>query len=527
MDSPTPSQVQEYALYLGLDPVHDQDLLYLAVEGLQAPLSPPWQQFTNEQGVVFYFNPDTQQSSWEHPSDAFYQQKAREMKAAKLKRTELHHKNTHLQTQNTENRLIEEEKGTSNSQERLKAFEFALNEELNTEKERIKQENMQKIAIFEEKIRKEAENEAKLISNQLDLELKALENEKNALFEAEKLAKTELKTLEFELIAEKNRFKSWKQSQFQCEVEKEKSKYAAESLKITSEFELKSSELDLKSEKRSDFVSMEREIRERVESHLAQEVRGIKENTDERVHQVRREMHIKLDRAATQAQEGQQRLADQTFSEQKRLIDLAATQELVTFQRQLDYQFDQEKLQIDLNLANRMKIVKKKECLEENELKGDGEMRVLTVELEKFRDLLRVKQNQLRDLLSLQEEMKTMEILKRNNRENRLKRMENDLEAIKKQLKDRKSVKKSASKSAIPQIKSLPRLQSENHLHEFEELRLRTENRQWPSSIQSLMEEKVRRYGEFLREERTNRIQVQGVVERQSEWLEALRSALV
>ena len=39
---PTEEEIQEYALFLGLDLPEDEDLLYIAREGLKAPLPKSW-----------------------------------------------------------------------------------------------------------------------------------------------------------------------------------------------------------------------------------------------------------------------------------------------------------------------------------------------------------------------------------------------------------------------------------------------------------------------------------------------------
>jgi centrosomal protein CEP164 len=39
---PTPEELQEYCSVIGLDPKEDADLLWIAREGLKAPLPPDW-----------------------------------------------------------------------------------------------------------------------------------------------------------------------------------------------------------------------------------------------------------------------------------------------------------------------------------------------------------------------------------------------------------------------------------------------------------------------------------------------------
>ena len=43
-------EIVEYAEYLGLDPVDDRDLLYIAKEGLKAPLPQNWKLCKSPEG---------------------------------------------------------------------------------------------------------------------------------------------------------------------------------------------------------------------------------------------------------------------------------------------------------------------------------------------------------------------------------------------------------------------------------------------------------------------------------------------
>jgi hypothetical protein len=51
-----PQEVYEFAEYLGMDVDQDQDFLWIAVEGLHAPLPRHWQEFEDEQGQIYYYN---------------------------------------------------------------------------------------------------------------------------------------------------------------------------------------------------------------------------------------------------------------------------------------------------------------------------------------------------------------------------------------------------------------------------------------------------------------------------------------
>eukprot|EP00448_Togula_jolla_P003148 CAMPEP_0170600240 /NCGR_PEP_ID=MMETSP0224-20130122/17230_1 /TAXON_ID=285029 /ORGANISM="Togula jolla, Strain CCCM 725" /LENGTH=814 /DNA_ID=CAMNT_0010924955 /DNA_START=70 /DNA_END=2511 /DNA_ORIENTATION=- len=66
---PSDKEVREYAAWLGMDLEKDADLLWIARQGLLAPLPAPWKHCESGDGEMFYFNPDTGQSTWDHPCD--------------------------------------------------------------------------------------------------------------------------------------------------------------------------------------------------------------------------------------------------------------------------------------------------------------------------------------------------------------------------------------------------------------------------------------------------------------------------
>lgn len=67
---PTEEELLEYAVWLGMDVEADEDLLWIAHQGLTAPLPTPWRACQSpEHNDVFYFNNQTGESSWDHPVD--------------------------------------------------------------------------------------------------------------------------------------------------------------------------------------------------------------------------------------------------------------------------------------------------------------------------------------------------------------------------------------------------------------------------------------------------------------------------
>eukprot|EP00440_Ansanella_granifera_P041705 gb/GFBE01045218.1/.p1 GENE.gb/GFBE01045218.1/~~gb/GFBE01045218.1/.p1 ORF type:complete len:156 (+),score=11.43 gb/GFBE01045218.1/:1-468(+) len=80
---PTEEEVRNYAEWLGMDPEADADMLYLAKEGLKAPLQDGWKPCQNSEGEIFYFNFKTGQSSWDHPADETYRNLVQDKKREK------------------------------------------------------------------------------------------------------------------------------------------------------------------------------------------------------------------------------------------------------------------------------------------------------------------------------------------------------------------------------------------------------------------------------------------------------------
>ncbi|CAN9511082.1 unnamed protein product [Ophioblennius macclurei] len=65
-------EIFEYAREIGIDPDTEPDLLWLAREGIVAPLPPEWKPCQDVTGEIYYFNFSTGQSTWDHPCDEHY-----------------------------------------------------------------------------------------------------------------------------------------------------------------------------------------------------------------------------------------------------------------------------------------------------------------------------------------------------------------------------------------------------------------------------------------------------------------------
>ncbi|XP_056229251.1 centrosomal protein of 164 kDa-like isoform X2 [Seriola aureovittata] len=69
---PSEQEIKEYAREIGIDPDSEQELLWLAREGIVAPLPAEWKPCQDVTGDIYYFNFSTGQSTWDHPCDEHY-----------------------------------------------------------------------------------------------------------------------------------------------------------------------------------------------------------------------------------------------------------------------------------------------------------------------------------------------------------------------------------------------------------------------------------------------------------------------
>ncbi|XP_073513171.1 centrosomal protein of 164 kDa isoform X1 [Phyllobates terribilis] len=78
---PQEHEIQEYARMIGIDPDTEAELMWLAREGIVAPLPPDWKPCQDVTGDIYYFNFATGQSTWDHPIDEHYRELVTEERA--------------------------------------------------------------------------------------------------------------------------------------------------------------------------------------------------------------------------------------------------------------------------------------------------------------------------------------------------------------------------------------------------------------------------------------------------------------
>ncbi|XP_064595665.1 LOW QUALITY PROTEIN: centrosomal protein of 164 kDa-like [Liolophura sinensis] len=75
---PTEDEILEYARSFGIDAAKEQSLLWIAREGINAPLPEHWKPCQDPNGDIYYFNFATGDSIWDHPCDEFYRKMVQE-----------------------------------------------------------------------------------------------------------------------------------------------------------------------------------------------------------------------------------------------------------------------------------------------------------------------------------------------------------------------------------------------------------------------------------------------------------------
>ena len=84
---PTQQEIKDYAEWLGIAE-GDTDLLWIARQGLKTPLPKPWRPCEASSGEIFFYNPLTGASQWDHPCDEELRQVYLKEKAKQKEREE-------------------------------------------------------------------------------------------------------------------------------------------------------------------------------------------------------------------------------------------------------------------------------------------------------------------------------------------------------------------------------------------------------------------------------------------------------
>lgn len=85
---PSEKEINDYAEWLGMKLPEDEELMWIAKEGLRAPLPKEWKPCKTDTEEVYYFNFKTGESIWDHPLDEYFKGKYKQEKE-KLKKEKL------------------------------------------------------------------------------------------------------------------------------------------------------------------------------------------------------------------------------------------------------------------------------------------------------------------------------------------------------------------------------------------------------------------------------------------------------
>jgi centrosomal protein CEP164 len=69
---PAEKEILEYADWLGMKTYEYDEMMWIAKEGLKAPLPKHWRPCKTDSGDIYYFNFETGDSLWDHPMDEHY-----------------------------------------------------------------------------------------------------------------------------------------------------------------------------------------------------------------------------------------------------------------------------------------------------------------------------------------------------------------------------------------------------------------------------------------------------------------------
>lgn len=172
---PTSSEINEYALYLGIDHIKDSDYLYIAREGLKAPLPSPWKPCQTKDGSIFYFNTETKVSSWDHPCDDYYRQFFMKAKKSggnqKLEPIPHFGLESHGRKEDLLKKLDKEKKANQyrkSKEEELESDIYKIDRDFDEELRILKKENDEKIKELTSNLERNLQNYSKQLQNITD-----------------------------------------------------------------------------------------------------------------------------------------------------------------------------------------------------------------------------------------------------------------------------------------------------------------------------------------------------------------------
>ena len=77
------TDIEKYAVLLCMDITKYKELLYIAKQGLDAPISESWESFQDEEGEIYFVNTESAGRTYDHPLDVHFKEMFLKAKAEK------------------------------------------------------------------------------------------------------------------------------------------------------------------------------------------------------------------------------------------------------------------------------------------------------------------------------------------------------------------------------------------------------------------------------------------------------------
>ncbi|CAG9332851.1 unnamed protein product [Blepharisma stoltei] len=341
---PSEEEIIEYAKSLGMIFPEDSDFIYIAKEGLKSPTPKPWILCQSPNQQIYFFNPETNESTWDNPAYFHYKELFLSEKSKKLKIHEpITPTNFDLLSseQNIENRYKDDIKNikekyknwlleqTQELQEYKNEEIWKLRLELENEseinatkrqKELIRTKNLNKEIhdkhsenIFretKEKNKKLIEEEKSQLIIQGQKEMQQFCNEEEAKFSiiieneleaAEKLKLEKEKILEDQKFVYETNKKILEDLEAECNEEAERTQkilknlYGEKIAEKLKDFEYQIDCLRNSKEKQNIFMEKLNELREKYATSLEKELKRLRTENNEKIEEINYEFNKNLE----------------------------------------------------------------------------------------------------------------------------------------------------------------------------------------------------------------------------------------
>lgn len=184
-DNLTQEEIDTYCKFLGLDQRRDKDLTWIVEEALKAPLPSKWIYYQHKRdGMPFFYNTETGESTSEHPLDQYYKDKFEKEKVKKLKNLQSHFvltptKNKTNNVNNDSNEVNEMDvflinNCSENNQVNNKEIE-TFKRDAQTELDNLHRKHLQKLAELKQQYNEEIQKQEDILTKQRN-KTQAMEN---------------------------------------------------------------------------------------------------------------------------------------------------------------------------------------------------------------------------------------------------------------------------------------------------------------------------------------------------------------